>query len=1677
MVRIATLRRALTAVACVLTAACHYSPQSLYGGSGTLILSNLTALNRATDQNAIGSPALVADANAAVVAITFNATVLPQGDPMVTVGGVAAVCQSTAAGVAVTAPSTCKPTQAAAGGGYTFTYTYAASGKESAGSAEVVAAATDSAGNTVQQSTHVLFDSTAPTLALASLNPNVGELGQPVTLGISATEPILPGTLAVQVGSGYAVCTAKDAGNQYFTCTFTITDADPSPLTIDVSGQDAAGNVGDANWPGALPWNNGTPQCMPFNVAPQYAKSGTTITITCVVDMAVTAPPTVTLGGAATTLSSADDPNYVYTYTVTGNETQNANTPVVATLTDPKGVVGTSTTTVDLDFTPPTFAATATPNPAARGAVVVVTLAPSEALGRPAIVTLLVTEGSNRVARPATYVGSNLYNYAIATNDAEGLVVVTASGADLAGNQATNPNVANVIFDFTPPALGTVHVSPGHAAQGSTLTITFTATDAVTANPNVTVTVDGNPATFVDTGYTYSYVVTGSEAAQSTITVVAVDAAGNTSTAGTTVTLVVPPHLIASSPAANAAAVNPNGVISLTFDQPVGLPSSSRIALSSAGGSVAGSLSYVASSQTAIFIPSAPLSTNTVYTVAISGVQGTGTPTTTMLPVQFSFTTDSPATPTIQGALRNFDPAAVPTGAQDSAGAQGTVNNGTYTITVVPSPNDRVFVWNDADGDGQWDAGQEARAFFYACGGAGYALDTRRGSLLNRDITAKRVQGTVQAPARWVNPVVGELSVTRNAVTPDDHGAFALWLASGPYPAGLTLFDDANGNAVYDAGELAIPFGGAIDLCSASTAQANYNLTARTLRGTAPNNTGTALRVQVIDLLQNFAVAGGASLVNNAFTVTTGDSAYGIYVFTDANGNGKWDPTETQICASGAVAAGSADVGNIVVNPAAITGSCSAPGSWSNSKIAAMDGNGFIYSTVPCQSGSYSLPAGTTANTVFIYSDANADSVWQSSEARVNYGSVVNTTSGSVSGINFGTASLSGAVYTASGFSSGVPSSWTAPLIAVVQSAAQFVGSLTGDIFGPITAMQLANTHVFVFNDLNGDNAMQANEPHIEAPAALSASSSSNVVVRTCKVQGSAVAPTAVYPAISALKAFAGNPGLPAGGASALNCNTVSLAGGSPPAGSINVAYSILTSLNANTVIGLFLDSNLNSIMDTGELAVTGTLIDTTNCTSSGMTANSFSTYAVSGALSPPPTWSRTLVYSSQNPNSMAIVNNGAYTLGATAGANSLYAFNDANGNAQWDSNEARIAYAQNPLSVSGNVSGINFTIYSIAGQLLNWPADWQYTVAIELHSGSTAVPTRNPNDYAVFVGQDSSAAMAMFNDINSNLQLDGGEPVIAYAGSPPSTASGSVAGIDISPLVIKGQVPSNLSWQTLRVATDAGYYGATASNGSYQLAVSPGNYNVFVYNDLDNSGTWTNSATLGEPRIMFEQNPVSVSTTNPAASASITAAEVDGMLSVPPVWSSPAVTSLTPNSHSAQNCLANISGSNYSLLTSSANDTQVIAFDDANQNNAWDPTESRIDHVGTVDTSTRNATGIDIFYQAIYGTLSALAPQTVWSNPAIATLPYAHDANQVLVAQPPQSQGVLANANYMLFATPGSTGLVWYNDSNFNGYYDVSEAYPSVQYCPSGSHAALLFAATPNAPYLLNLDQNNMCQ
>jgi hypothetical protein len=135
------------------------------------------------------------------------------------------------------------------------------------------------------------------------------------------------------------------------------------------------------------------------------------------------------------------------------------------------------------------------------------------------ITTTAVTGGYSCEYTPAAALseGSHTFTFAVSDND---------------GNPATAVSVTCII-DTVPPTLNVTAPTDGEVTNNSTLAVSGTTND-VTSSP-VTLTVNGKAVT-VGSGGAFSTTVTLSEGSN-TITVVATDAAGKTTTVTRTVTL------------------------------------------------------------------------------------------------------------------------------------------------------------------------------------------------------------------------------------------------------------------------------------------------------------------------------------------------------------------------------------------------------------------------------------------------------------------------------------------------------------------------------------------------------------------------------------------------------------------------------------------------------------------------------------------------------------------------------------------------------------------------------------------------------------------------------------------------------------------------------------------------------------------------------------------------------------------------------------------------------------------------------------------------------------------------------------------------------------------------------------------------------------------------------------
>jgi hypothetical protein len=183
---------------------------------------------------------------------------------------------------------------------------------------------------------------------------------------------------------------------------------------------------------------------------------------------------------------------------------------------------------IGLDTTPPTFAdLAASPAQAQEGSVVTLTFSASEALATSPTVTV-----NGHAAEFINLTGLTwTYSYTVGADDPDGAAVIRIAGQDQVGNpgEIENNTALWIGEDTQPPTFTSLLAVPSVAREGSAVTLTFSASEALAASP--VVTVNGHGALLVGltgTVWTYSYIVGADDAeGVATILVSGLDLAGN----------------------------------------------------------------------------------------------------------------------------------------------------------------------------------------------------------------------------------------------------------------------------------------------------------------------------------------------------------------------------------------------------------------------------------------------------------------------------------------------------------------------------------------------------------------------------------------------------------------------------------------------------------------------------------------------------------------------------------------------------------------------------------------------------------------------------------------------------------------------------------------------------------------------------------------------------------------------------------------------------------------------------------------------------------------------------------------------------------------------------------------------------------------------------------------------
>ncbi|MFT6070567.1 MAG: hypothetical protein ACJAYQ_002921, partial [Bacteriovoracaceae bacterium] len=471
---------------------------------------------------------------------------------------------------------------------YTASYTFV--GGENDGVLAFTLDFDDATGNSATQvtatsdATSVTFDEVLPTAPAVSIfsnnaNPAIAKVGDVVTLSFTVDEPLL-GNPTVTIDTQ-----ATTLGGAYpnYTASYTMVGGEnEGALAFTLNFDDAAGNSGvqvtATSDSSSVTFDETAPLASAVtiysnNANTALAKVGDIVTLSFTVNEPLLGSPTVTIDGKATTIGGAY-PSYTASYTFVGGETEAVMT-FALDFTDAGGNAGvqvtavTDATSVTFDETLPTssprsiYSNNANSSLAKVGDIVTVSFTVNEPLlGNPT-----VTIDGNATTLGGSY-PSYTATYTMAGGETEAVLSYTIDFDDATGNSATQyttvTDASTVTFDETKPSAGPViigsnNVDPEVANVGDDVTISFTVSEPLLADPSVTI--DGNVATIgaAYPNYTATYTMqSGDNEGVLAYTVDFIDAAGNVANQITTTTDLSAVVFDETPPTANPVAIYSN---------------------------------------------------------------------------------------------------------------------------------------------------------------------------------------------------------------------------------------------------------------------------------------------------------------------------------------------------------------------------------------------------------------------------------------------------------------------------------------------------------------------------------------------------------------------------------------------------------------------------------------------------------------------------------------------------------------------------------------------------------------------------------------------------------------------------------------------------------------------------------------------------------------------------------------------------------------------------------------------------------------------------------------------------------------------------------------------------------------------------------------------------------------
>src|SRR5437899_1049936 len=394
------------------------------------------------------------------------------------------------------------------------------------GSHTLTARARDAAGNTTTSAAvtvTVSNDTTPPTVSMTAPASGATVSG---TTTITATASDNVGVVGVQFKIDGANLGTEDTAAPYAVAWDTRTATNASH-TLTAVARDAAGNTTTSAAVTVTVFNDTTPPTVSVTAPASGATVSGTTTITA------TASDNVGVAGVQFLLDGAnlgtEDTAAPYAVAWDTRTAANGSHTLTARARDAAGNTTTSaavTVTVSNDTTPPTVSMTAPASGATVSGTTTITATASDNVG--VVGVQFKIDGANLGTEDTAAPYAVAWDTRTATNASHTL---TAVARDAAGNTTMSAAVTVTVFnDTTPPTVSMTAPASGATVSGTT-TITATASDNVGV-AGVQFLLDGANLGTEDTAapFTVEWDTTTASNASHTLTAVARDAAGNTTT-------------------------------------------------------------------------------------------------------------------------------------------------------------------------------------------------------------------------------------------------------------------------------------------------------------------------------------------------------------------------------------------------------------------------------------------------------------------------------------------------------------------------------------------------------------------------------------------------------------------------------------------------------------------------------------------------------------------------------------------------------------------------------------------------------------------------------------------------------------------------------------------------------------------------------------------------------------------------------------------------------------------------------------------------------------------------------------------------------------------------------------------------------------------------------------------